>query len=305
MTAPPTMIYVLSGWDVGTGFPGVHALFTRSRVEWYKPIFDGDRLESKGAIDDLSVKPSRFAGQTALQGVKIDFKNQHKDLVCTARHWNIRTERGEARKRSNDREVSRETYTPEQINELETEMFREIVRGDLPRSWSEVEVGDVLQPVVKGPLTVTDMVGYMRTGFGGVSGGFFMYTHALGTGFRRRHPHAVIRNQAGIPDSPEAVHWDDYLAQRSGLGGAYDMGPQRIAWLGQAVTNWMGDTGFLSVLDIKLGKIVIMGDTTWCTGKVIAKQQVEGNNEVTIELAAVNQRQETVAHGEAVVHLPD
>ena len=303
--APPSMIYVLSGWDVGTGFPGVHALFTRSRVEWYKPIFEGDRLDSSGCIDDISVKPSRFAGQTALQGVKIDYTNQNSDLVCTARHWNIRTERSEARKRSNERNIERQTYTPDQIRGLENEMFREITRGDHARSWDDVDVGEVLQPVVKGPLTVTDMVGYMRSGFGGVAGGFFMYTHAIGSGFRRRHPHAVIQNEAGIPDSPEAVHWDDYLAQRSGLGGAYDMGPQRIAWLSQTVTNWMGDSGFLSMLDVKLGKIVIMGDTTWCRGKVISKQKIEGRNEVTIEVVAVNQREEVVAQGEAIVHLPE
>lgn len=109
LVAPPSMIYVLSGWDVGTGFPGVHALYVRSRVEWFKPIFEGDRLDSSGAIHDISVRPSRFAGRTALQGVKIDYKNADEELVCTAEHWNLRTERGEARKRSEGREKNSET----------------------------------------------------------------------------------------------------------------------------------------------------------------------------------------------------
>jgi acyl dehydratase len=306
LMAPSTMIYVLSGWDVGTGFPGVHALYTRSKVEWFKPIMNGDQLDSTGCIHELSVRPSRFAGQTALQGVKIDYINQKKEKVCTAEHWNLRTERGEARKRSGERnEAILKSYTPEEITALENEMFREVTRGDLPRLWSDVGIGEELPPVVKGPLTVTDMVGYMRSGFGGVSGGFFMYTHAVGSAFRRRHPHAVIRNEAGVPDSPEAVHWDDFLAQRSGLAGAYDMGPQRIAWLGQVVTNWMGDNGFLRELDIKLGKTIIMGDTTWCRGKVIDKQKVDGQKEVTIELVAQNQRQEVVAQGKAIIQLPD
>ena len=303
MAAPPSMIYVLSGWDVGTGFPGVHALYTRSRVEWFKPILVGDRLDSSGAIEDVSVRPSRFAGHTALQGVKIDFKNEAEELVCSARHWNLRTERGEARKRKTDNKVAKQEYTQAEISDLENQMFREVTRGDLPRSWHEVEVGELLQPVVKGPLTVTDMVGYMRTGFGGISGGFFLYTHAVGSAFRRRHPHAVIKNESGIPDSPEAVHWDDFLAQRSGLVCAYDIGPQRIAWLTQLVTNWMGDTGFLSVVDVKLGKTVLMGDTTWCRGKVMEKQQVDGKNKIIIDISAVNQRDEIVAQGEAIVHL--
>ena len=305
LVAPPSMIYVLSGWDVGTGFPGVHALYVRSRVEWFKPIFEGDRLDSSGAIHDISVRPSRFAGRTALQGVKIDYKNADEELVCTAEHWNLRTERGEARKRSEGREKKLRNYRPAEIADLENEIFREITRGDIPRAYAEVCEGEELPPVVKGPLTVTDMVSYMRTGFGGIAGGFFMYTHSVGSAFRRRHPHAVIYNEAGVPDSPEAVHWDNFLAQRSGLEGAYDMGPQRIAWLSQVVTNWMGDKGFLRVLDIKLGKTVIMGDVTRCHGKVVKKVDEEGKKEVVIELVALNQRQEVVAHGEAVVQLSD
>jgi hypothetical protein len=67
----------------------------------------------------------------------------------------------------------------------------------------------------------------------------------------------------------------------------------------------MGDNGFLRELDIKLGKTVIMGDTTWCRGKVIDKQKVDGQKEVTIELVAQNQRQEVVAQGKAIIQLPD
>ena len=65
----------------------------------------------------------------------------------------------------------------------------------------------------------------------------------------------------------------------------------------------MGDTGFLCLVDVKLGKTVLMGDTTWCRGNVIGKQQVDGKNEITIDIAAVNQRDEIVAQGEAIVHL--
>ena len=32
---------------------------------------------------------------------------------------------------------------------------------------------------------------------------------------------------------------------RVGVPGAYDYGPERVAWLGHLVTNWMGDAGFL------------------------------------------------------------
>lgn len=305
LVAPPTMIYVLCGWDIGTGLPGVHALYVRSRLEFDRPFFEGDRLDSTGIMSEITERPSRFAGRSVLQGVETTFKNQNGERVCVARHWNLRTERGAARDRGTHTSTKTHRYSKEEIRRIEGETFREVVRGDLKRAWKDVEVGEELPTVVRGPLTVTDMVGYMRGGFGGISHGFFMYTHGLGTSFRRRHPDAVIFNSLGIPDSPEAVHWDDGLAQRSGLAAAYDIGPQRIGWMGQTVTNWMGDQGMLRVIDINLKKIVLMADTTWCRGKVVSKERVNGTGQVGIALVAVNQREEIVAQGEAVVELPD
>ena len=305
LTAPPSMIYVLSGWDIGSGLPGVHAMYVRSRVEWFRPIVEGDRLKSYGAMHEVTEREGRFAGYSVLQGVKIDYVGDHEEVVCVAQHWNLRTERGEARRRSEFKEPERQTYSREDIAEIENQVFREVTRGDIARKWSEVKIGEILPQVVKGPLTVTDMVGYMRGGFGGISEGFFMYTHGTGAAFRRRHPHAVIVNSAGVPDSPEAVHWSDELAHKSGVASAYDIGPQRIAWMSQLVTNWIGDTGFLKLIDIKLRQVVLMGDTTWCTGKVTGKERVGDDNLVTIELLACNQRDEIVARGEAVAVLPD
>jgi acyl dehydratase len=305
LTAPPSMIYVLSGWDIGSGLPGVHAMYVRSRVEWFRPILEGDRLKSSGAMHEVTEREGRFAGYSVLQGVKIDYRDDDDKLVCVAQHWNLRTERGEARRRSEGKKPEPKTYTHEEITQIETQVFREVTRGDIARNWSDVEIGEDLPEVVKGPLTVTDMIGYMRGGFTGISGGFFMYTHGTAAAFRRRHPHAVIVNSSGVPDSPEAVHWDDRLAQKSGVAAAYDMGPQRIGWMTQLVTNWIGDTGFLKLIDIKLGQVVLMGDTTWCTGKVIAKERVDNDNLVTIELQARNQRDEVVARGEAIAVLPN
>ena len=303
LLAPPTIAYVLSGWDVGTGLPGVHGLFVRSRVEWNRPIKEGDRIDSVGRMHEVTERPSRFAGRAILQGVMISFSDQQGEEVCTAQHWNLRTERGEAKRRGTQIQRPTQTYTKERIQQIENETFREEMRGDLPRKWEEVQIGDKLPAVVKGPLSVTDMVGYMRGGFGGVSHGFFMYTHGTASAFRRRHPAAVLWNSHGIPDSPEAVHWDDTLAQASGLAAAYDIGPQRIGWMSQVVTNWMGDSGFLRMIDVNLKKIVPMGDTTWCRAEVISKERQQGRNEVMVALTATNQHNEVVANGLALVQL--
>lgn len=305
LVAPPTMVYVLSGWDIGTGLPGVHALFVRSAIEWKAPIRMGDRLDSIGTLHEITERPSRFAGRAVLQGTETTFTNQRGEQVAVARNYNLRLERGEANRRGTLKSVEKHRYTRDALRRIENETFREIVRGDLKRPWSSVNVGDDLPGLVKGPLTVTDMVSYMRGGFGGISHGFFMYTHGLGTAFRRRHPGAVIWTDLGIPDSPESVHWNDDCAQKSGLAAAYDLGPQRIAWMAQVVTNWMGDHGTLRLIDVNLRKIVLMADTTWCSGRVIDKGRDGAAGLVRIELRAVNQRGETLADGIAVAALPD
>jgi len=305
LLAPPTMVYVLSGWDIGTGLPGVHALFVRSRIEWRAPIRVGDRLDSVGTLHEITERPSRFAGQAVLQGTETLFTNQRREEVAVARNYNLRTERGEANRRGTLKAAEKQRYSRADLRRIEGETFRETIRGDLPRPWASVAVGDALPGVVKGPLTVTDMVSYMRGGFGGIAHGFFMYTHGFGTAFRRRHPGAVIWTDLGIPDSPESVHWNDDCAQKSGLAAAYDLGPQRIAWMAQVVTNWMGDHGALRMIDVNLRKIVLMADTIWCGGRVIGKERAEGRGCVRIALEAVNQRGEVLADGIAIAELPE
>jgi len=85
---------------------------------------------------------------------------------------------------------------------------------------------------------------------------------------------------------------------------AYDYGPERVAWLGHLVTNWMGDTGMLARLTVQVRRHNLIGDTTWCRGIVTGRVLSEGRGEVTLGLSAVNQRGETIAGGQAVVVLP-
>jgi acyl dehydratase len=85
---------------------------------------------------------------------------------------------------------------------------------------------------------------------------------------------------------------------------AYDYGPERVAWLGHLVTNWMGDGGLLARLTVQVRRHNLIGDTTWCRGTVSDRALVHDRGEVTLALAAINQRGETIAAGEAVVVLP-
>src|SRR2546428_8572986 len=129
----------------------------------------------------------------------------------------------------------------------------------------------------------------------------YVRAHGLAFDLFERHPALAIPNAFAVPEPPERVHWDETLARAVGVPGAYDYGPERVAWLGHLVTNWMGDTGFLARLAVQVRRHNLIGDTTWCRGRVRGRG---APGEVTLELEAVNQRDETIARGEALVILP-
>jgi len=63
----------------------------------------------------------------------------------------------------------------------------------------------------------------------------------------------------------------------------------------------MGDAGFLARLAVQVRRHNLIGDTTWCRGRV---RERGAPGEVILALEAVNQRGETIAVGEATVILP-
>ena len=132
-------------------------------------------------------------------------------------------------------------------------------------------------------------------------GSLYVRAHGLAFDLFERHPALAIPNAFAVPEPPERVHWDDALARAVGVPAAYDYGPERVAWLGHLVTNWMGDAGVLARLAVQVRRHNLIGDTTWCRGRVRARG---ADGQVTLELQAVNQREETIAAGEATVMLP-
>jgi hypothetical protein len=62
--------------------------------------------------------------------------------------------------------------------------------------------------------------------------------------YYRRHPAAAIRNELGILEGPERVHCESGLARQVGVPAGYDYASQRISWLANLMTHWIGDDGF-------------------------------------------------------------
>jgi acyl dehydratase len=296
--APPTILFamdrIVSGY-VG-GLPGIHAMYAGTDFRWQRPIRIGDAVVGESVLLELVEKPSRFARRAIQQIYRTTFRNQQQEVVCVADSWCFRTERDAARERAKYGRVESARYTDDEIAAIARAYRAETYRGSSSRHVEDVELGEALPTVVKGPLTVTSVIAFVQ-GWGG------LYIRAHGQAFELldRHPALGIPNASGIPEPPERVHWDEELARAVGVPDAYDYGPERVAWLGHLVTNWMGDHGVLRRLRVQVLRHNLIGDTTWCRGQVSSKRP---DGVVEVAVRAENQRGETTAAGTAEVVLP-
>jgi hypothetical protein len=248
---------------------------------------------------DLIELPSRFAGRTFKQVSLVRFLAADGREVARAEPWGLRMERSAAREKGKYSYLEPERYTQEQLRQIASLYEQERCRGREPLFWEDVCVGEEIPGIVRGPYTATTAIAFEQAW-----GGLFIKAHGYWFEYLRRHPAAGIPNIYGIPEPPEAVHWDSQLARSVGVPEAYDYGPERIAWLATMLTNWVGDHGFLSELYVEVRRFNLIGDLTYGHGRIVDKEDTAGDRgRVRCEVWATDQRGETTATGWAVVLL--
>jgi acyl dehydratase len=301
--APPCLPYAFSRLSIGYrgGLPGVHSMFGGSHWRWHAPMPAGTDVTPATRFTDLVELDGRFAGRTFKQMSLTTFSGPSGELYAEVQGWGLRTERQTARKKGKYAEVAFPSYTAGDLDAIAAEYRREVPRGPEPRLWQTVAVGDELPSIVRGPYTATTAVAFEQAW-----GGLFIKAHGFWFEFLDQHPAAGLANPYGIPEPPEAVHWDSALARSVGVPEAYDYGPERIAWLSTLLTNWAGDDGWLSELYVEVRRFNLIGDLTRCRGVVseLTPPGDDGYGTVRVRVAAVNQRGEETALGWAVVRLP-
>ncbi len=296
--APPCFLFSC-GFGRSGGLPGVHGMFAGSEWRFHRPVRVGTRITATVKLADLIEKTGAFAGRQVLQIDESVYRDGQGRVLATVRNPVMRTERDTARSQGKYADITPKTWSDEERAAIDAELARQSPRGAAPRYWQDVEVGEAITPILKGPLTVTDCIGWLM-GWGSP----FIRPHLVGYQYRQRHPAAYIPNHLGVPDIPERVHWDETFARAVGAPGAYDYGPQRVTWLGQVMSNWMGDDGWLQALNVQVRRFNIIGDLTRCTGVVTNKRREGDQHLVDCDLWAENQRGERTAMGSATVVLP-
>jgi len=296
--APPCFLYSVY-WCSGPtgGLPGVHGFHAGNDWEWHRPIHLDDRISVQEQFTGLEEKESQFAGRILIQSSVTHYYNQRGEVIAKTRGWQVRAERGAARER-HKYQFEPYNYSPEELRAIQEAVQGEEVRGDNPRWWEDVQVGDELRPVVKGPMSHGDISAFVAGCIGGIA-------HCLQLREMQRHPAWGFTDpHTGAQEAIIRVHDIPEAAESAGLGGAYDYGCQRCCWMGHLLTNWMGDDGFLKRMYIELRRFNLVGDTTWCKGRVAGKREDGGEKLVDLEIWGENQRQEVTTKGTATVRLP-
>jgi len=288
--APPSFIFPLnrsfSGY-VG-GLAGVHAMFAGIDVTWHKPMMLGDQFTTKVRLKDLVEHNTQFAGRSIQQIYRCEFYDQNHELVAEGDSWCFRTESDTARERGTKYEQEKKKapvhYTRDDLAKIFALYEAEEIRGANPRYIEDVKVGDKLQTMAKGPMTVTGFIAFAQ-GWGGL----YIRSNRLAWKQLQKHPGLGIPNKFGIPDVPERVHWEDDLAALVGTPAAYDYGPERCSWMSHHLTDWIGDSGFLRHLEVKIRRHNPVGDTLYINGEVTRTFEEGGAHYAEIAQRAINQ----------------
>ncbi len=284
------------------GLPGVHAMWAGADWTWHKPVLRNDEISTESYLKDLVEHQTRFAGRAFQQIYHVDFYNQSGDHLAEADSWVFRTDRDEARERGTKYDEVKgktEQFSEEQLQEWFDLYRNEEIRGATPRYWEDVQEGEELPRMLKGPMTVTGFICYAQ-GWGGL----YIRANKLHWKLVDQHPGLGIKNKFGIPDVPERVHWDDDFAREVGTPGAYDYGPERCSWLTHHLTNWMGDDGFLRNSKCQIRRHNPDGDVIFIDGTVTRKWEEGGKHLVEISQRAETHRGELSASGASIVELP-
>jgi acyl dehydratase len=290
--------------DLMKGDPlrGVHAFYSASAREWWAPLRPGDRVRRRNALVGVLDKASDFADRAIHEWTGQVFRTDGGPLLSAQYRLMIRTERTKARERGKYDGVELQPYTEDQISEIEAQYAREAARGAEPRWWEDVAEGDTVGPMVKGPLTVTDIVCW-HSGMG--MGLYGVRPLRLAADNRRRIPRFFHRDPQNVPDVMQRVHWDPEFARRSGNPTTFDYGRMRETWLVHLCTDWMGDDAWLWKLDCEFRRFNYVGDTQWLRGTITRRYLAEGGRPaVDVDLAAENQRGEFTTPGHATILLP-
>ena len=247
----------------------------------HRPIWLDDTISCIEQVGPVIRKESRRIGPFCICTGLVTYINQRKEIVATKRTNMARyMVLGGG---SQTIEYDRENKTEVQQEAPDPLVWERERRGADTRYWEDVAEGEELPPLSKGTYTVTEL---------------FLFSYGVcGT---RRSTRAALGDRI---ESLQRFDTDAVKSQRS-MPGQFDYGPQRVCWLIQNATDWMGDDGILKKLVTQVRHPNLVGDTNTIKGTVNRKYEENGEFLVDLDMAVENQSGEASAFTTATVALP-
>jgi acyl dehydratase len=306
--APPSFIIgCFSG--IQFGWPGLGSFHSMSDITFERAVFWGDHVDSTCVYDGFSgPSASKFAGRSVTDHFVNSYHNQHGQRIATIR-WNvINFERGAASAKRKDESAPKgpelpHPWQPEEIAKVEAQVLAERPRGAEPRYWEDVNSGDQVDVLTKGPIGLTDEIAFVAGGGTPIPR---LKAHAAALHDYEAHPAWAFRDPiTGAREPIYSVHYNGQAARAMSVPFQYDVGFQRQCWQIHHLTHWAGDDSWIKSCRSEYRKFVYLSDVIELRGEITGKRVDEdGEHVVDIKTTAVNQRGETVMPGAAVVALP-
>ena len=290
--------------DHGLSYPPVAMPAASSLVysgadwEFFRPLHVGDVVTAKRKFLRIEERESKFAGQTAYLHGETTYYNQRNELLARGVGICALFLVGEAKDKAKYKTEDKfPTFSEEMLATIQRDKQAQKIRGAEPRYFEDVNVGDVLQPVVQGPLWMGEVVNFF---VGSRRWGPVDYPMAY-----PKHPEYIPLEP--IPDPWTGGHSNNKPGQafdNRAMPRGFDVGYQRIAWLLRLASAWIGDAADLKSLSGRLNRPNFEGDVSWYTGEVIDKRVEDGEHLVECSLTAHNQDGRQHTEGSFIAALP-
>jgi acyl dehydratase len=304
LIAPPSFIFACLG-SIQVGWRGLGGFHAETVLTFNRDIRLDDRITARIVFDGFDgPMDSNFGGRRIKDYLRQEYRNQHDELVATFICSRMRFERGEMQARRESRKIDvPHPWTEQELAAIEEDVLAERRRGATPRYWEDVNVGDEMDVLTKGPLGLSDEIAFVASGAAPIPR---LAAHRVALQRYRKHPAWAFRDPTTHALEPVySVHYNDYAARLQGAQAAYDVGVQRTCWQIHSLTDWMGDAGFLKAATSQYRSHVYLGDVVRLGGTVTGKEiDVHGSPVVHLTTWARNQRGQEVMPGTAVIQLP-
>ena len=179
--------------------------------------------------ESLDVKQSEFAGRSVIQVRRDVAINQFGEVLGVYRILRVLTERKESREKGKYAEIEPAHYTDDDYERIDAIYEPERPRGAETRYWEDVERRRRADADGQGPDSpITEMIAFHAGGYGFVPYG--LRSSRVGYKNRQRIAPFYVKNEHGVWDVAQRLHWDSEWAKAIGNPMAYDYGVLRQCW---------------------------------------------------------------------------